>query len=56
MTRTSDTRPTTPSHDDLTLTHRLREVGRLVGIPVVDHVVVCADAYVSLADTLRDAF
>ncbi len=46
----------TPSHDDVTLTHRLREVGRLVGIPVVDHVVVCTDGYVSLADTLREAF
>jgi DNA repair protein RadC len=39
-----------PSSDDLALTARLREVGQLVGIPVLDHVIVGAEGYVSLAD------
>jgi len=39
-----------PSPDDLALTARLRDVGRLVGIPVLDHVIVGGDDYVSLAD------
>lgn len=39
-----------PSPDDLALTARLRDVGRLVGIPVLDHVIVGGDGYVSLAD------
>lgn len=29
-----------PSHEDLALTQRLREVGELVGIPVLDHVIL----------------
>ena len=39
-----------PSQDDLALTARLRDVGCLVGIPVLDHVIVGGDNYVSLAD------
>jgi DNA repair protein RadC len=39
-----------PSPDDLALSARLRDVGRLVGIPVLDHVIVGGDNYVSLAD------
>jgi DNA repair protein RadC len=39
-----------PSSDDLALTTRLRDVGQLVGIPVLDHVIVGSDGYVSLAD------
>jgi DNA repair protein RadC len=40
----------TPSRDDLELTQRLREVGELVGIPVLDHVIIAGDHYVSLAE------
>jgi DNA repair protein RadC len=40
----------TPSRQDVELTTRLREVGDLVGIPVVDHVVVGWDGYASLAE------
>ncbi len=40
----------TPSRADLELTARLREVGELVGIPVLDHVIVCATGYISLAE------
>ena len=40
----------TPSRQDVELTTRLREVGELVGIPVLDHVVVGWDGYASLAE------
>jgi DNA repair protein RadC len=39
-----------PSRQDLELTARLREVGELCGITVLDHVVVAADGYTSLAE------
>jgi DNA repair protein RadC len=41
---------TTPSRADIELTTRLREVGDLVGIPLLDHVIVCAGGYVSMAE------
>ena len=40
----------TPSRQDIELTIRLREVGEMCGIPVLDHVVVGAGGYVSLAE------
>jgi DNA repair protein RadC len=40
----------TPSRQDVDLTTRLREVGELCGIPVLDHVVVGWDGYTSLAE------
>lgn len=40
----------TPSRQDIELTARLREVGELCGIAVLDHVVVAADGYASLAE------
>ena len=40
----------TPSRQDVELTTRLREVGELCGIPVLDHVVVAWDGYTSLAE------
>jgi DNA repair protein RadC len=40
----------TPSRQDLELTHRLKEVGELCGITVLDHVVVAAEGYTSLAE------
>jgi DNA repair protein RadC len=39
-----------PSRQDVELTVRLREVGEMCGIPVLDHVVVGAGGYVSLAE------
>lgn len=38
-----------PSEADVDLTHRMAEVGRLVGIPVLDHLVVTPDDFSSLA-------
>jgi DNA repair protein RadC len=40
----------TPSRQDIELTSRLREVGEICGISVLDHVVVAAGGYVSLAE------
>jgi len=39
----------TPSCQDIELTLRLREVAELCGIPILDHVVVAVDGYISLA-------
>lgn len=39
-----------PSRQDIELTLRLRQVGELCGIAVLDHVVVAADGFVSLAE------
>jgi DNA repair protein RadC len=39
-----------PSRQDVELTTRLREVGDLCGITVLDHVVVGRNGYVSLAE------
>jgi DNA repair protein RadC len=39
-----------PSRQDLELTSRLREVGELCGIVLLDHVVVALDGYTSLAE------
>jgi DNA repair protein RadC len=40
----------TPSREDLALTARLREAGELLGIKVLDHVVLAAAGFISLAD------
>jgi DNA repair protein RadC len=40
----------TPSRADVELTNRFREVGELVGIPILDHVIVCREGFVSLAE------
>lgn len=39
-----------PSLEDIQLTERLVRAGELLGIPVLDHVVVGAEGYVSLLD------
>lgn len=40
----------TPSAEDLALTRRLRAVGQLLGIPIVDHVVVAQHGYRSISE------
>jgi DNA repair protein RadC len=40
----------TPSREDLEITRRLREVGDLVGVRVLDHVVIGNGRYVSFVD------
>ena len=39
-----------PSADDIALTGRLVEVGMLLGIPLLDHLIIAGKGYVSLAD------
>ncbi|MCE9573453.1 MAG: DNA repair protein RadC [Deltaproteobacteria bacterium] len=41
-----------PSPDDVVLSERLRAIGELVGIPILDHVIVGDDAYCSIAEHL----
>ena len=40
----------TPSRDDVELTRRLRTIGELLGIPIVDHVIVTGARYRSVAE------
>jgi DNA repair protein RadC len=40
----------TPSGEDIRLTQRMVEIGTLVGIPIVDHIIVGKGGYVSLAE------
>jgi DNA repair protein RadC len=40
----------TPSEEDLAITRRLMEAGRLIGIELLDHVVVCRDSYASFKE------
>jgi DNA repair protein RadC len=39
-----------PSHEDIEITHRLRETGDLIGIPLLDHVILGEDSFVSLKE------
>ncbi len=39
-----------PSHEDLQLTRRLREVGELMGVHVLDHLIIGKGRYVSFVD------
>ena len=32
-----------PSNEDITLTNRINEAGKILGIPVIDHIIVSAD-------------
>ena len=43
----------TPSPEDQSLTDRMVEAGRLMGIPVLDHVVIGAGCFVSFVETGR---
>lgn len=40
----------TPSQEDLALTRRLREVGELLGVRVLDHIIIGKGRYVSFVD------
>lgn len=42
-----------PSAHDVALTYRLRAVGEIVGIPIVDHVIIGSQGYVSMAERLQ---
>lgn len=40
----------TPSREDIEVTKRLVEAGKIIGIDVLDHLVVCADKFISLKE------
>jgi DNA repair protein RadC len=42
-----------PSAEDLAVTRRLVEVGRILGVPLLDHVVIADAGYVSIRDRIR---
>ena len=46
----------TPSREDCALTLRMREAGRVVGIPIIDHVVVGDRCYRSVAEWMGTDF
>ncbi|MFH1191598.1 MAG: DNA repair protein RadC [Candidatus Omnitrophota bacterium] len=39
-----------PSEDDLTITKRLVEVGKIMGIEIIDHIIVTANGFLSFKD------
>ena len=39
-----------PSKEDLEITRQLVEAGRLIGIPLHDHLIVAGDSYTSFAE------
>lgn len=40
----------TPSHHDVELTYRMRDIGRILGIPIIDHVVIGDRSFRSVAE------
>lgn len=40
----------TPSNEDVNITHRLRECGKLIGIQVLDHIIIGNGSYVSMKE------
>lgn len=40
----------TPSREDIEVTKRLAEAGKIIGIDVLDHLVVCSDKFISLKE------
>ena len=43
----------TPSDDDINITYRLIKASKLIGIPVVDHIIIAKDSYISLKERLK---
>ena len=39
-----------PSNADIELTKKLVSIGKLMEIPVLDHLIICQDSYYSFAD------
>jgi DNA repair protein RadC len=46
----------TPSSEDVELTGRLRQVGQLLGIPIIDHVVIGERSFRSIAEWMGTEF
>ena len=41
----------TPSKDDIRVTRRLMEAGKVIGIPLVDHIIIAGDEYISFVES-----
>lgn len=41
----------TPSKEDLILTRRIKETGKMIGIPLLDHIIIGNNRYVSLRES-----
>lgn len=39
-----------PSHTDVVLTHKMREAGRFLDLPLLDQLIIAAEGYFSFAD------
>lgn len=46
----------TPSREDCNLTRQMRDIGRLLGIPIIDHVVIGECTYRSVAEWMGTEF
>jgi len=40
----------TPSKEDIEVTKRLKKAGEIIGIELLDHIIVCADSFISLKE------
>ena len=40
----------TPSREDIEVTKRLVEAGKIIGIEILDHLIVCSDRFISLKE------
>jgi DNA repair protein RadC len=41
---------TEPSNEDISLTEQLRQVGKMMHIPLLDHIIIAGDTYTSLRE------
>jgi len=41
---------TEPSNEDISLTEQLRQVGNMMHIPLLDHIIIAGDTYTSLRE------
>jgi DNA repair protein RadC len=39
-----------PSNEDINITHRLKESGKLLGIDLIDHIIIGNGSYISLKE------
>lgn len=40
----------TPSQEDIDVTERLKEAGKILGIDLLDHLIICSDSFISLKE------
>ena len=46
----------TPSSDDLSLTRQLAQAGRIMGVPLLDHVIIGGDRHLSIHERYPELF